>query len=87
MELRRISGLSLPTFQTASPSRSARLWHDKRHGRPEDRIGSGFPQPALSRWEAEAGMSEAGSYFQLSLLNHLSASLKPECLCRGREKA
>lgn len=58
-----------------------------RGGRPEDGIGSGLPQQALSRWEAEAGMSEAESHFQLSLLNHFWASLRPECMRRDREKA
>ena len=33
-------------------------------------LGVGFYKWALSRWEAAAGMDEAGSYFQLSLLNH-----------------
>lgn len=50
-------------------------------------LGVGFHKQALSRWEAAAGRDEAGSHFQLSSLNHVSGPMKPEGVCRGKEKA
>lgn len=40
--------------------------------------GGGFHSTALG-WEAEAGMDETRSYFQLSLQNHFWGSLKLGC--------
>lgn len=46
----------------------------------------GLPQEGSEEVGAEAGADEAGSYFQLSLLNPFWESLKPERVGRGRER-
>lgn len=45
---------------------------------------SGLPQEGSEKWGAEAGRDEAGSYLQLSLLNHFWEILKPERVGRDR---